>query len=91
MSPDTFAAIVCVAPVPDFSNLKTLENKNIWLIHGEKDNDNPYSGSVASYKKLASNKKLAFTTFRYLNHDNITIPFLTTDEIPKWLFSKTNN
>lgn len=90
MAPDKFAAIVSVAAVPDFSNLKKVSRKNIWLIHGEKDDENPYIGSVELFDKLSSNKKMAFTTFSNLNHNNIVIPFLLTEEIPKWLFEKSN-
>lgn len=88
IAPNKFAAIVSVAAVPDFSNLKKLSQKNIWLIHGENDDENPYSGSLELFKKLSSNKNLIFTTFSNLNHNNIIIPFLITDEIPKWLFEK---
>ena len=88
IEPDKFAAIVSIAAVPDFSNLKQLDQKNIWLIHGEKDNENPYSGSTKLFKKLVSNKNLTFTTYGNLNHNTITIPFLTTEDIPKWLFEK---
>jgi predicted peptidase len=88
IAPDQFAATVSVAAVPDFSNLKKLSKKNIWLIHGEKDDDNPYIGSVELFTKLSSDKKLIFTTLSNLNHNNIVIPFLITEEIPKWLFEK---
>lgn len=88
IAPNKFAAMISLAAVPDFSNLKKLNNKNIWLIHGEKDDENPYHGSVELFKKLSSNKNLIFTTFSNLNHNNIVIPFLMTEEIPKWLFEK---
>lgn len=88
LSPNTFAAVVSVAAVPDLSNLNKMKEKNIWLIHGEKDDENPYIGSVELYNKLSSDKNLIFTTFKNLNHNNIVIPFLVTDEIPKWLFEK---
>lgn len=88
LSPNTFAAVVSVAAVPDFSNLNKIKEKNIWLIHGKKDDENPYIGSVELYNKLPSDKNLIFTTFTNLNHNNIVIPFLMTDEIPKWLFGK---
>ncbi|MBP4142963.1 prolyl oligopeptidase family serine peptidase [Flavobacterium sp. P4023] len=88
MKPNKFAAIVSVAAVPDLSNFKKYKNKNIWLIHGEQDIENPYIGSVEFYNKLSSDKNLTFTTFRNLNHNNIVIPFLITEEIPKWLFEK---
>lgn len=88
LQPNTFAAVVSVAAVPDLSNLNKIKEKNIWLIHGEKDDENPYIGSVELYNKLSSDKNLTFTTFTNLNHNNIVIPFLVTDEIPKWLFEK---
>ena len=88
LKPNKFAAMVSVAAVPDFSNFKKYKNKNIWLIHGEQDNENPYAGSVALYNKLALNTNLTFTTYTNLNHNNIITPFLTTEEIPKWLFEK---
>lgn len=88
LQPNTFAAVVSVASVPDFSNLNKIKEKNIWLIHGKNDDENPYIGSVELYNKLLSDKNLIFTTFTKLNHNNIVIPFLITDEIPKWLFEK---
>lgn len=88
LSPNTFAAIVSVASVPDLSNLAKIKDNNIWLVHGKNDDENPYIGSVELYDKLSFNKNLIFTTFNNLNHNNIVIPFLVTDEIPKWLFGK---
>lgn len=88
LDPNTFAAVVSVAAVPDLSNLNKIKEKNIWLIHGKKDDENPYIGSVELYNKLSTSKNLIFTTFTNLHHNNIVIPFLVTDEIPKWLFEK---
>lgn len=90
IAPNKFAATVSVAAVPDFSNLKKLNTKNIWLIHGEKDDENPYIGSLELFNKLSSNKNLTFTTLSNLNHNNVVIPFLITEEIPKWLFERSN-
>lgn len=89
IAPGRFAALISIAAVPDLSNINEIKNKNIWLIHGKKDEDNPYPGSEALYKKLAGDKNLRFTTYTNLNHNTITIPFLETDEIPKWLFTKS--
>lgn len=90
MNPDQFAALVSIAGVPDLSNTDKLVTKKIWLIHGEKDDENPYPGSETLFRRLKGNKKLVFTSFPYLNHHNIMIPFLLTDAIPKWLFKKQN-
>ncbi|MFC3562616.1 carboxylesterase family protein [Pedobacter jamesrossensis] len=86
IAPKKFAAMVSIAAVPDFSNLKAMKNKNIFLIHGEKDVENPYKGSVELFEKLRNSKKITFKTYTELNHDNINIPLLLNDEIPKWLF-----
>ncbi|RZJ78563.1 MAG: phospholipase [Flavobacterium sp.] len=83
-----FAAIVSIAAVPDLSNLRAFKNKNMLLIHGQNDTENPYNGSVELAKKLKNNKNLIFKTYINLNHDNINIPFLLSDEIPKWLFQQ---
>jgi len=88
LAPQKFAAMVSVAAVPDFSNLKAIKTKNIFLIHGAKDTENPYEGSVELFKMLKNNSSLIFKTFTALDHNNINIPLLLTDEIPKWLFSK---
>ncbi|RZK55361.1 MAG: phospholipase, partial [Pedobacter sp.] len=86
MVPKRIAGLVSFAAVPDYSNLKGIKNKNIWLIHGQKDIENPYKGSVELFKRLKKPKRTIFTTFSELDHNNINIPFLLSDEIPKWLF-----
>ena len=87
LAPKLFAGMVTIAAVPDFSKITAFKNKNIWLIHGQKDTENPYAGSVELYKKIKDNKRVIFTTYSALNHNNINIPFLLGDDIPKWLFS----
>jgi len=88
LSPGTFAAMVSIAAVPDLSNLKGWKNKKIFLIHGQQDTENPYNGSAALFAKLKGNKNLVFKTFTNLDHNNINIPLLLSDEIPKWMFQK---
>ena len=88
LAPQKFAAIVSIAAVPDFSNLKAMKNKNIFLIHGQKDTENPYKGSLKLFDELKQSKKITFKTFTELNHDNINIPLLLSPEIPEWLFKQ---
>ncbi|WP_205945616.1 carboxylesterase family protein [Pedobacter frigiditerrae] len=88
--PKIFAGMVSIAAVPDYSNLKGIKNKNIWLIHGQKDIENSYKGSVELFKRLKKSKKTIFTTFLELDHNNINIPFLLNEEIPQWLFQHRN-
>lgn len=86
LAPQRFAAMVSIAGVPDVSALQAFRRKPIWLIHGQQDDDNPYSGSVYLFQKLKGNKQLLFTTYSQLNHSNITVPFLQSDAIAQWLF-----
>lgn len=88
IAPDKFAAIVSIAAVTDYSKLDVLRKKSIFLIHGEKDTVNPYTGSEDLFTRLKGNKKLIFESFTELNHDNITIPLLLENEIPNWLFKQ---
>ncbi len=88
LAPEKFAALVSIAAVPDFSNLKAMSRKDILLIHGQKDNENPYQGSVELFNKLKGNQKATFITFTELDHNNIHIPFLLSAQIPQWLFGK---
>ena len=88
--PGWFAAAVTIAAVPDFSHTAGLQNKSIWLIHGDKDTDNPFSGSQALFRDLKNGKHTRFTICENLDHDNINYPFLLTDTIPAWLFDKRN-
>lgn len=88
MAPKLFAAMVSVAAVPDFSNLKALKNKNMLLIHGQDDTENPYNGSVELFARLKGNKRLNFITYTHLNHNNISIPLLLSEQIPAWLFKQ---
>ena len=84
--PDWFAAMIAIAGVPDVSNLQSIKNKPVWLIHGKKDDENPFSGSEKLFEQLKVNKKARFTIYENLDHNNITFPLLDTDELAKWLF-----
>ena len=88
LAPKRFAAIASVAAVPDISHLDKWKNKPIYLIHGKKDIDNPYEGSVALFERLKGNKKAIFKTYNELHHGNITIPLLLNDNLANWLFKQ---
>jgi len=89
IAPETFAAMISIAAVPDFVNIKGISQKPIWLIHGRQDHDNPYEGSKRLYRTLKGNRNLLFTTYNKLDHHLITIPLLRTPQIPAWLFSRS--
>ncbi|RZK14913.1 MAG: phospholipase, partial [Pedobacter sp.] len=87
LSPSTFAAMISIAAVPDFSAVTALQSKPIWLIHGQKDDENPFTGSEVLFATLNQNKKVRFSIYSSLNHNTINSPFLNTQELPKWLFN----
>ncbi|RZJ15007.1 MAG: phospholipase, partial [Acinetobacter sp.] len=72
--------------VPDFSAVTALQSKPIWLIHGQKDDENPFTGSEVLFAALNQNKKVRFSIYSNLDHNTINSPFLNTQELPKWLF-----
>jgi len=88
LAPDLFAALVSIAGVPDFSNLRGIGAKPIWLIHGRRDEDNPYAGSVRLDEALQGDRRVRFTTYNRLDHATITIPFLLSEDLPAWLFGQ---
>ncbi|WP_243860551.1 hypothetical protein [Flavobacterium poyangense] len=87
-APEKFTALLSIAAVPDFSAVDQLNRKPVWLIHGEKDTENPYAGSLALYKLLSKNKNLKFSSYTHYSHNDIVFPFLLNDDLPKWLFEQ---
>jgi len=88
IAPKTFAAMVSIAAVPDFLNIRGIRRKSIWLIHGRQDNENLYEGSEKLYHAIKGNPDLLFSTYNHLDHNLITIPLLLTPQIPAWLFAR---
>lgn len=86
LSPDTFAAMVSIAGVPDFSAINALNEKPIWLIHGKNDVENPFHGSKVLCSELIGNKNIRFRIYDHLDHHTINFPLLNSDELPRWLF-----
>ncbi|BAV07089.1 Prolyl oligopeptidase family protein [Filimonas lacunae] len=88
LAPELFAAMVSVAAVPDFSNIAAVSTKPVWLIHGQKDDENPYIGSRQLFEAMPHNRQLLFTTYTQLDHNVITIPLLLSNQVPQWLFKQ---
>jgi predicted peptidase len=86
--PDLFAAGICISGIPMQENAERLKNIPLWLIHGNKDNDNPIPGDRAFYKKINGYKhaKIMFWEIEGLEH-KIYAPLYTTRIMPEWLFA----
>ncbi len=88
LHPGHFAAVVSIAAVPDVRHAGAFKKLPLWLVHGKLDADNPYNGSVALYKAVSGNRSARFTSYAYLTHNNIMVPFLNAEVIPGWLFKQ---
>lgn len=87
--PDLFAAGICISGIPMQEHAERLKHLPIWLIHGNKDTDNPIPGDKAFYKKISGYKgsKILFWEIEGLEH-KIYPPLYTTDIMPEWLFAQ---
>lgn len=87
--PELFAAGICISGIPTQEKAERLKHIPIWLIHGNKDADNPIPGDRAFYKKMSKLKstKIAFWEIEGLEH-KIYAPLYTTDIMPEWLFAQ---
>lgn len=87
--PDLFAAGICISGIPMQENAERIKDIPLWLIHGNKDTDNPIPGDKAFYKKRNGNKtaQIRFWEIEGLEH-KIYAPLYTTDIMPEWLFTQ---
>jgi predicted peptidase len=87
--PDFFAAGVAYAGIPNFQGEDQLMNMPLWIIHGNKDFENPFQGDSLFYKEMSAKgaRKLRFWELDKVEHE-ITPGFFATDEIPKWFFKQ---
>jgi len=88
LRPNMFAAAVSASGIPNFTNLDILSQTPIWLIHGNKDTENPMDSDVLLYQTIQkrNGKKLKFDEVEGMEHELWPGLFLT-DALPKWLFS----
>lgn len=87
--PGLFAAGMCISGIPALEKAAVLKHIPIWIIHGNKDTDNPIAGDKAFYKKMQTLKKTTITFWEIegLEH-KIYSPLYTTDIMPEWLFAQ---
>jgi predicted peptidase len=89
--PDWFAAGVSISGVPQFVEVKKLADIPIWLMHGNRDTENPFSSDKQFYKEVSVKNKTRFWEFENTGHDDIFSTIILGEEIPGWLFSKKKN
>ncbi|KQM67274.1 hypothetical protein ASE74_07360 [Pedobacter sp. Leaf216] len=86
LKPEVFAAGISISGIPQFNKVKELTNMPIWLIHGNKDTENPFDSDEQFFKELSPYNKIRFWEFDNLAHNDIFAPAILTDALPKWLF-----
>ena len=88
LKPKLFAAGVAASGIPNFNNLEALAKTPLWIIHGNKDPENPIYTDRLLYQELKKRKPkdLKFTEVDGMEHEIWPGLFLT-DALPKWLFS----
>lgn len=87
LKPDLFAAAVAISGVPDFSHVSILQNKPVWFIHGNADDENPFAADslMRSTLQHLHSKRTRFWEIHQLAHE-IYPPLYTSNMIPEWLF-----
>lgn len=86
LKPDVFAAGISISGIPQFHHLNELVNTPIWLIHGNRDQENPFNSDKQFFEEVSDKNKTRFWEFDHLAHNDIFAPEILTDELPKWLF-----
>lgn len=87
--PELFAAGICISGIPAQESVQPLRRMPVWLVHGNKDNENPIPADKAWYKKMlqAKNQQVRFWEIECLEH-KIYAPLYTTEALPQWLFAQ---
>ncbi len=84
--PELFAAAVSFAGIPEFSNLDALKKMPLWIIHGNRDEENPAASDEELYKELQPAKKLRYWEVDGTAHNDIFNHVFLGDAVPAWLF-----
>ncbi|GGI27489.1 alpha/beta hydrolase-fold protein [Pedobacter mendelii] len=86
LKPDVFAAGISISGIPQFDKVNVLANIPIWLIHGNKDTENPFNSDKQFFEEVSHNNKIRFWELDNLAHNDIFSIAIITDELSKWLF-----
>jgi predicted peptidase len=88
LRPDLFASGVSISGIPQFDQTEVLSNIPIWLIHGNKDAENPFKSDEQFFKEISFYKNIRFWEMDGSEHNDIFSTIILGENIPKWLFSK---
>ena len=85
--PGLFAAGVCISGIPAQESAKALMHTPVWLIHGNKDTENPIPADKAWYRnrQVKGYAATRFWEIEGLEH-KIYAPLYTSHILPEWLW-----
>lgn len=84
--PDLFAAGISISGIPQFDKAEALKDIPIWLIHGTSDTENPIDSDEQFFGEIGTTVR--FWKLESKMHDDIVIPEILGDALPKWLFKQ---
>jgi predicted peptidase len=89
LRPRMFAAGVSIAGIPDPASATRLRSVPLWVVHGNRDEENPFEGERLMYRALLESGA-ARVRFWELDGGGHKIPnrLLTTGELQRWLFEQ---
>jgi predicted peptidase len=88
LRPDLLASGVSISGIPQFDQTIVLSYIPIWLIHGNKDAENPFKSDEQFFKEISFYKNIRFWEMDGAEHNDIFSTIILGENIPKWLFSK---
>lgn len=84
LRPGLFSAAVVVAGVPNRDALSVLGRTRLLLVHGDADEENPFSAALAVYES-APKDRVAFWRYHGLAHE-FPPQLIDGSELAQWLF-----
>lgn len=87
-NPDVLKASVSISGIPDKDFSENVAKSPIWIIHGNKDTENPITSDkmLVKYLEKMNNKNYTYWEISGLEH-TIYPDLYDTDMIPEWLFN----
>jgi predicted peptidase len=88
LRPRMFAAAVAVAGMPDPRTAARITGIPVWVIHGNRDDENPFAGDDLMYRALVRRgaRRVRFWELDGVGHDESARVF-ASESLPRWLFS----
>jgi predicted peptidase len=89
LRPRMFAAAVAVSGMPDPRTAARIAGIPVWIIHGNRDDENPFVGDDMMYRALVRSgaRRVRFWELDGRGHEMPARVF-ASESLPRWLFSQ---